>query len=228
MVPLAPEFVSVRMAGSCDSLHTGCVPSLSTFPLVGRILEGVLVLMAIGNIVLIVILSKYTTGVFSEPHSISGLAVLFANQEVKSNFRDAALANSGTKKPVHEELAQQRFRVDFYTDQNGFGSCGLVPLIPSYQYPWGNFRDTYQEHEYQPAHPLQANHPHRKFALGLIVVLVGLAVLSVYYKLEYNPNSGFERFMDSEGFGVRFLFTLVGVIISRYWTGIFQGELAAL
>jgi hypothetical protein len=64
--------------------------------------------------------------------------------------------------------------------------------------------------------------------LGLIVVLVGLAVLSVYYKLEYNPNSGFERFMDSEGFGVRFLFTLVGVIISRYWTGIFQGELAAL
>lgn len=223
---LAPEFVFVRLEGSCDSLHTGCIPSLSVFPLAGRMLEAFLGFMAIWIIVLIAIMSRYHTGVFSEPHSIAGLAVLFNNQEVRNDFREATLAMSGTKKIVHKLLAPRNYRLDYYREVDGSINYGLAPGIPqSYQNPPGPRWNTIHIHEFQPAQPLPTSYPHRKFALGLIAILSGLMIVIVYYKLVYNPNSGFEKFMDSQGFGVRFLFTFVGVMISRFWASIFKGEI---
>jgi hypothetical protein len=173
-----------------------------------------------------VIMSRYHTGVFSEPHSIAGLAVLFNNQEVRNAFRGATSAMSGTKKIIYKPLAQQNFRLDFYSDVDRSLNYGLVPGVPqSYQNPPGPQWDTIHIHEFQPAQPLSISHPHRKFALGLMALLFGLVVLIVYYKLVYDPNSGFEKFMDSQDFGVRFLFTFVGVMISRFLASIFKGEI---
>jgi hypothetical protein len=59
--------------------------------------------------------------------------------------------------------------------------------------------------------------------LGLICLLLVLLIVIVYYKLT-DYDSGFEHFMDSQGFGVRFLFTSIGVIIKLYWNKIFGGN----
>ncbi|KAM7186278.1 hypothetical protein V8F33_011874 [Rhypophila sp. PSN 637] len=52
--------------------------------------------------------------------------------------------------------------------------------------------------------------------LGSLLTMVGVLVLVLYYELTSNPDSGFERFMNSQGLGVRALFTSLGVIISLF------------
>ena len=43
----------------------------------------------------------------------------------------------------------------------------------------------------------------------------GLLSLIIYYRLNRADN-GIERFMDTQGFGVRFLFTTIGVFLKPY------------
>lgn len=43
----------------------------------------------------------------------------------------------------------------------------------------------------------------------------------LYYKLK-DEDTALERFMDSQSFGVRFLFTAVDVIIKYYWESFFK------
>ncbi|KAH8799705.1 hypothetical protein F5884DRAFT_810952 [Xylogone sp. PMI_703] len=57
--------------------------------------------------------------------------------------------------------------------------------------------------------------------MGLMLLLSGLIVVIIYYKMVY-ADTGLERFMDSQGFGVRFLFTAIGVIIKQYWSKVFE------
>lgn len=49
-----------------------------------------------------------------------------------------------------------------------------------------------------------------------LVFLVGLLIIIIYYNTTYS-DTPFEVFMDSQEFGVRFLFTLFGVIVSLFW-----------
>jgi hypothetical protein len=224
ITPVAPEFVSVRMQGSCDSQTEGCVPSLSIFPAAGRAIEGLLCFMAILTILLLIYLSRYSTGVFAEPSSIAGLATLFHNLEVMEDFRNALGAVS--RNQSFDSLRKRRYKVDFYTDRDRIQKYGLVPLAPSMSMP-ANIQAE-QPGDYQvprgssSERNISLNRPHWKGALGLIALLSGLVTTIIYYKLTDNPG-GFERFMDSQGFGVRFLFTSIGVIIKLYWSSIFRG-----
>ena len=43
----------------------------------------------------------------------------------------------------------------------------------------------------------------------------GLISLIIYCRLN-RANNGLERFMDTQGFGVRFLFTTIGVLLKLY------------
>ena len=224
ITPVAPEFVSIRMQGSCDAQTEGCVPSLSIFPAVGRAIEGLLCFMAILTILLLISLSRYTTGVFAESSSIAGVATLFHCPEVMEDFRNALCAAS--RNQSFESLRKRRYKLDFYTDHDRTQKYGLVLLGPSmgehasiqenelddYQVGIGSFAER----------NIACNYPHWKGALGLIVLLSGLVATIIYYKLTDNPD-GFEGFMDSQKFGVRFLFTSIGVIIKLYWSSIFRG-----
>ncbi|KAK4212793.1 hypothetical protein QBC37DRAFT_317663 [Rhypophila decipiens] len=52
--------------------------------------------------------------------------------------------------------------------------------------------------------------------LLFLILLVGLLILILYYEMMLEDSS-FERFMDSQSFGVRLLFTSLGTIISLFW-----------
>lgn len=216
LTPIAPEFISIRVEGACvDS----CTASLSVFPIAGRLLEAILAFMVALEILLIVILWRWHTGVFAEPHSIAGLATLFHNHEVLADFQGAVAAIGGSGENTFNPILQQRYRIDYYTCSNGSTGYGFVPLVPRMQ---PEHESQQYDYPHQAAQPLTTNFPHRTRSLGLLVLIIGLIVVIVYYKVMQYDNSGFEVFMDSQGFGVRFLFTFVGVVIARYWTMIFR------
>ncbi|KAM7214106.1 hypothetical protein V8F06_010545 [Rhypophila decipiens] len=52
--------------------------------------------------------------------------------------------------------------------------------------------------------------------LLFLILLVGLLILILYYEMILEDSS-FERFMDSQSFGVRLLFTSLGTIVSLFW-----------
>ena len=224
LTPLAPEFFSIRMDGSCDSQTIGCVPSWSIFPAAGRAIEALLCLMAFLTILLVVHLRRYSTGVFSEPSSIVGLATLARKQEVTEDFHTLL---GGSKSRPFQSQEKRRYKLDFYTDRDESQKYGLVPLVPSMGIPANMQSEQIYEYQGRNQHSQKRgvtfNHPHWKGALGLIILLSSLVAIIVYYNLTYNDD-GFERFMDSQGFGVRFLFTSVGVIIKLYWGSILKGE----
>lgn len=66
------------------------------------------------------------------------------------------------------------------------------------------------------------SHPRRIHAVILAYLLCGLLSLIIYYQLSRADN-GFERFMDTQGFGVRFLFTAIDVLLKLYWGRTFEG-----
>jgi hypothetical protein len=60
-----------------------------------------------------------------------------------------------------------------------------------------------------------------------LFVLCGILALVLYYN-NTGGDTGFGGFMASEGFGVKFLFTGVGVLITFFWSSIFSGKLSTL
>ena len=59
--------------------------------------------------------------------------------------------------------------------------------------------------------------------LGLAVYTVALMAVILTYQLSFADN-GFERFMNSETFGVRFLLTLAGTVTEAAWTWLHRRE----
>lgn len=59
-----------------------------------------------------------------------------------------------------------------------------------------------------------------------MTMLVGVVALLVYYHLLQEDNP-FELFMDSQAFGVKFLFAAVGTCITFFWTSFFQSKFIA-
>ena len=126
IAPLASETVSIRLTGSCDAETTGCIPSLSVFPATARTIEALLAFMAIMTIFLLIYMRQYFTGVFAEPFSIAGIATLLHNEEVSTQLREAGPCY--TKEQLKDILANHRYKLDFYIDQNRWRRYGLVPL----------------------------------------------------------------------------------------------------
>ncbi len=56
-----------------------------------------------------------------------------------------------------------------------------------------------------------------------MLLLCGLLAVILYYN-NTGGDTPFEDFMDRQSFGVRFLFTALGVLISFFWSALFTGE----
>lgn len=56
------------------------------------------------------------------------------------------------------------------------------------------------------------------------ITTVGLLILITYY-YKVGADSGFERFMDSQSFGPRFVLAVVGMIIQSQWRRLERGKL---
>ena len=170
---------------------------------------------------------RYNTGIFAEASSIAGLATLFHHPDVVDDLRQAGGASTPSMPLLERYLGKGRYRLDFYNDEDGLEKYGFIPESCKEQ-------SAYLPQRIGQMSPLQVDsqvieenvkfrRAHIAGAVGLICLLLGLLAVIIYYKLTYT-NSSFERFMDSEAFGVKFLFTAVGVLIKLYWSSIFKGN----
>ena len=245
LTPLAPVAMFIRLIGHCNATTTSCTGSLGIYLPAARAIEAILCLMVVLLILLLFVLHGRWTGVYSDPRSMAGLAAIFRNTGVRNEFRTVTSEND-----LRVALEKTKYQLDDFVYEDGVAGYGIVQKDGqgqhSYTYPSSQqgynsgLPVTYSPYGYQPVttqyvfasqpHPYEPGPPalplHRKAMYRLPVLVLSFILLSVLIVLfVYHYTSGdnpFERFMDSQGFGVRFLFTCIGVGIKLYWEWIYE------
>jgi hypothetical protein len=185
-----------------------------------------------------VILRDWRSGVATNPWSFCGVASLSLNDDVRCLFAAGFPAGAGadaSRMPVErilaDTLSDRRFQLGYFYNSNGNVEYGIVlaehqapghPLhFPAHTSTGGDKSAT------RFAARSSAEQPF--FMLGylgrflFLFILGGLLAVILYYN-NTGGDTPFENFMDGQSFGVRFLFTGVGVLISLFWGAFFGSK----
>ncbi|KAH6646743.1 hypothetical protein BKA67DRAFT_524614 [Truncatella angustata] len=236
VVPLSAEAVALKLRGDCrpgSMSAKNCAYELSVFAQPAKATMGLLSFMALTVIMLIFFLGKWQSGVSTNPWSIWGIAGLSQNKDVRSLFT-SALPDRIDVGHIPERLLkdlfdQRKFKLGWFRDEK-FGLQYGIMLHD--QYPAGHPLHTRIREMQAAEKPRNHGHvntrQHQPFwMLGyfgrslFLLVLLGILALILYYN-NTGGDTPFERFMNSESFGVKFLFTAVGVIITFFWSSFFS------
>jgi hypothetical protein len=208
---VAPLGSQVMIISEIDSyLCTESVRTLCDFwgiyPDVARIIEVLLGFIAAFTVFLIVSGWNRKTGVYSEPLSIIGLAVLYRQSCALSSFQGI---DSETRNLSLQRLPTQQ--------RSGKGSSAPDDAVNNTSV--GRFLISTKATSKLICTLLQD----RLLYLSALALLTGiLGVIAAYY--ETAADTGFNRFMNSEGFGVRFFMTAVGTGVNLLWSRIDTGK----
>lgn len=242
IAPLSAEAVQIYTPNSCTS---SCFGKIAVQVSVARALEGLLGVTAalMGLVAIITNLKRFKTGVNHNPWSVAGMASLCGHSGLGKLL---AKLPRGAERVVDETsiakvLTGHRYMLGSYSPLQG----------PAYSEPrYGltvyhareNGNCLYQNHDLllgdtdQDSFSDQLSHtggpigtkvsPWLRpltwwFRLGFVAMISAVLIIVVYYQ-ETTGDSQFERFMDSRGFGVRFLFTGLGVLIGGLMGAIFE------
>lgn len=224
VAPLSTEAWSLRLFGTCrDHEHVGCLPILLAVPQVVRTIEATLALMLLLTIALAVGLISWSTGVIADPRSILGIASLSHSPELQRIMDVVSRAELNSPiREVKRRFTDLTLHLGILNSVSGNSEYGITVLNQSLSS--GNNVDDYQ-------HPKPTTQISRPVPIARIVTrlaafsifLVALSALIIYYKLT-GSDTAFERFMSSESFGPRFLFSLCGVIISFGLGSVYQSK----
>lgn len=221
MTPFASELL--HFARFCDVKHV-CGPELRINLDIARILQALLAFAAIMLINVWWLQRKHSSGIYSDPSSIASLASLLHHPEVLADFQ--RLHPDALKNDMLKAVEGKRYGLDTYRAADGSERYGLVPLAMTlYEYD-----KVYQPFLGQNVHPARqgksAKQHHTKRTIRDVVfglVTAGMLVIVTYY-YKVGSDSGFEHFMDSQSFGPRFIFALVGILIHSQWKRLERGR----
>ena len=213
-----------------------CGPEMRINPIVARIIQAFLVLTLGLLFIVWLLLRRQRSGVYSDPSSIATLASLLHNPEVIADFR--SISPGASKKEMMQAVgAEKRYQLDTYHSEDGTEQYGLVVTGGQAQVEDAKHRNPYEQVA-NPGNAAEASdaegssgrkkrhtlvHLIRDLIFGIATAGV-LVLISYYYKV--GADSGFERFMDSQGFGPRFVLAIVGMIIQSQWRRLERGKLA--
>ena len=245
LAPLASETVFIGFVGEGDckspSGKKACIPRLSVYPVAARVVQSILALIAILALSLAIALARKKSGVYSNPFSIASVAALFQNKEVVEEFRriDTHITDKATLLGI---LESEAYKIGDYKTGEGGSSYGF--LIWKYSTDSiandrrtrnrdGNKYTSIMAKEADDSSPSRSKLrttskgflTHRASVMVYGVLIAGLLALVVSYN-QTGGDTPFERFMDSQSFGVTFLFTAVGVGIEMYWALLDNGKQA--
>ena len=244
LAPLASEAVFIGFIGQgiCTATSDTCIASLGVYPIAARAIQGILAFVVVLTLALIIAIWRRKSGVYANPLSIASVATLFQNQYLIEEIRRL---NPFTLDPktIKAALEGQRYRIGSYKELDGGHSYGLMVcqssifihdsegLIQSHDgkkyasVAVTGFDDNTQSLQSAKTKLLSSTtliHPIAVFIYGIMVA--GLEALVLYYN-QTGGDTAFERFMDSNSFGVTFLFTAIGVGIKLYWTLLDDGKI---
>lgn len=207
IAPLASEAWKLGLVGRCAADESrGCSAVLQAVPQVVRTLEAALAIIALLMILLAIGLRSWSTGVVADPRSILGIATLCHASDILKTI---------TSIPAHMSLKDIRRWARVMTlwlpqtPESGMILSGK---------PVDHFKPTTKTR--RPQNPVSGT------ITSLVIFaccLTGLDVLVIYYRLTSGDTS-FERFMSSQSFGPRFIFSLAGTGICFGWGKIFGGK----
>lgn len=234
LIPLSAEAISLDLRGGCvNEANTAknCAWVRSASPHASGASIVILVLMAFTLLLLLGILRKWHLGVYTNPRSICTLASLSLNKEVQQLVAE-------TETPLRDQrrdlLGRKIFKLRHFQQTNGKTEYGIIMLDEPNEVqsrrahgsdnrvvPPANKPKTGASSKRQPsAKPFTLGYPRR---LSLLFMICGVLVLVLYYS-QTSGDTLFERFIDSDSFGVRFLFTSFGVVISFLRSSFFDSK----
>jgi hypothetical protein len=170
----------------------------------------------------------FKTGVRQNPWSLAGMAALGVNKELRGLLKgvDRGVERRIDDRDLSRALARRRYAFGSDGGESQYG-------IRVTDFPVRLSGDLLKKIENQPKNGskktiVAGRAPATPFYLltlqGRILVLLlfgAVLVLLLYY--EYSRGeTGFERFMNSQGFGVRFLFTTLGVALGFCMNSFFR------
>ncbi|RTE75165.1 hypothetical protein BHE90_010359 [Fusarium euwallaceae] len=223
MAPTAVEAIGFKMHGKCRiNAYEGCAPALGVSPQPTHLLLALLAFTIVLLCCLLFFLRNWDTGLYANPWSVAGIASLASNREIRPK--------KASEHKITREMAEKRYGFGLFENRMGQTEYGIV----LYDDAGANLHDdgAVSDSNSLDSHTAVGAKKRRRnpfMVLGLawrlvfLVFLLGLMVFLLYYHLTLDkPLASFRKFMNSQTFGVRFLFATFGVIISFSWTAFFN------
>ena len=159
------------------------------------------------------LLSSYRSHIYSDPTTLVGLASLVHHP---STIQDIDRLNQyGSKRRNLKMFKGKSYHLGYYQAFDGTERYGIVsdsPALTQCNVPDPNFSSPPDLTDQKKRFSLEPIHN-----IMILLVTGGLLGLIAAYHVNTADN-GFERFMDAQNFGPRFLLTIVGIIIKSQWS----------
>ncbi|KAK4445337.1 hypothetical protein QBC34DRAFT_472580 [Podospora aff. communis PSN243] len=222
MAPLAAEAIGFKVHGTCSHLSiSGCALALGVSPAPARALTAVMLIMLALLVVLAVLLHRWETGVARNPWSLADTALL---------ARDPLLRDRLSQTPNHAEVTESdltdmfrhgRFHLEPQplSEKDSSTSPAIIPHwnTPTWDIPFKSTLTTSPDTRRKTTPFPALTYPVRLF---FVLLHLGLITLLTYYHL-LRSDTPFELFMDSQSFGVKFLFAAIGSLFGLFWSCFF-------
>jgi hypothetical protein len=251
MAPLAAEAIGMKIHGTCSHLvFSGCGMDLGVSTTPASALIALMAVMLMLLIILAVLLRSWDTGLHYNPWTTAGIASLSLSRRLRDPLLRVGEPNEADLDAI---FRYSRFRLEAFEtpeaeddgnntsyrskvnpqpsrnpDADPVWEYGIIPI-------WGDgtssARRLLTQEPTSTASSRGRNVPFLALTYAsrvvFMAVLLSLAALLLYYQYNEEDNA-FELFMDSQAFGVKFLFAAIGGAISFFWTSFFMSKFSLL
>ncbi|KAK5116293.1 hypothetical protein LTR85_009265 [Meristemomyces frigidus] len=223
---LASETIYVDTNWGCLDPTSGknpCRPRMTANVTILRVIQGLLVLGAIGLLALTSVLLITKTGLPTHPSSMATVASVLS-PALLEDFNEVPADASGDS--MARAMHGRRYRLMHYKDTSGAAGYGIVPLtvltaedqderVPS-TYGDGHHYEPVKSSAFETDEQAASSRMRPMDFLLAFVVLGAFSVVLAYY-LDNDLKDGFNIFFNSNTFGPRFILTGAGTVIATLW-----------
>lgn len=243
LAPLASEAVGVKIHGRCGHLSIkGCAIAVGVSEGPALALVGLMAVMVVLLGLLVLLLREWDTGVTKNPWCLAEMAMLARNRRLREPLTRMGEATEegleklcrrgrfrlGTIFPVDDGVyVHDKDEAAVYASVTAGHAYGIVPHWEDTSGVVSEVPGRVDAHELElqrkpHLNPFTAPFPSLTYACraGFILLLLSLMALLAYYFVS-RGDTPFELFMDSQTFGVKFLFAAIGGVIALFWCSLF-------
>ena len=231
--PLAAESIGIVLVGSCGREDSsGCLPVVAVSKAATRALVVVMALVSLLAGMLLWLLRSWDTGVTADPRSIVGIAGLCLDQDVRNELHATPTNGIYIRGAISDKVGVKHFALG--PVDRGVGITltepGPLPRTGKFSSRLSRILELISM-TLRPLRRWWAGHEVLQQPFFIVIsalsifglFLSGLNVLIIWYRFT-RTSTALERFINGQGFGVNFMFTLFGVIIGFVWMSMFEGE----
>lgn len=231
--PVAATTASIHVDDGCTS-H--CFGSLGISVGPGRALQALLglIMALLAVLILIIGVLRWETGVNQNPWSIAGMASLCRDPELRERLMRLPRGMSGcvSEGDVLRILRQRSYALGCFWQPQGASSprVGYGVMVAGTGDATCQFLRPDDERVCPEAESSSRVRKCQPFAVltwwgrsGILFLYSSVLILVTYYGTT-GGDTGFERFMDSQTYGVKFLFTGIGVVLGITMNTFFRCE----